>query len=75
MQALLTNLNDATFTPVSSITDEAVTKEAEADINRTIDVMEKQEHIEVVTDENGSRSLRLTPSGVALVNMFNQGGV
>lgn len=74
MKALLTALNADTFTAVSAITDEAVSGETSEDVNRTIRVMEMQGHLEVTTDASGNKSLRLTPSGVNMVNVFKKDG-
>lgn len=74
MKALLLALNADTFTAVSAIEDEAVSGETFEDVDRTIRVMEMQGHVEVITDASGNKSLRLTPSGVNMVNVFNKGG-
>lgn len=66
MKALLKSLNAQTFTPFASITDPIVANELNEDVIRTVYIMEMQKHIEVQTNPDGSLSLRLTPSGVAL---------
>lgn len=75
MKALLRNLNADTFTPFASITDPVVANELIEDALRTVRVMEAQQHIEVQTNPDGSQSLRLTPSGVALLSAINGGAI
>lgn len=72
-RALLEGLNDATFTRLADHPSPDVASEEDDNVTRTIRVLEKQEHLEVVTDDNGDVSLRLTPSGAQLLSIFNQG--
>lgn len=68
MKALLTNLNDATFTPIPQITDPLVAGEQAQNVDSTVKILSDMGFVEVQTDANGVKSLRLTPSGLTHTN-------
>jgi hypothetical protein len=67
MNGLLYGANDTTFTQLHKIEDEAVLTSDVEDVGRVVNVLAQMGYIEVETDANGVQSIRLTPSGVALV--------
>lgn len=64
MKALLSSLNASTFTPVSAITDPLVSSEDVNNVDSTVKILADMEYIEVQANADGTKSLRLTPSGV-----------
>lgn len=65
--ALVQGANDATFTRVSAISAQAITEEEPANVSRVVDTLSRMGMLEVTKDENGA-SIRLSPSGVDLLN-------
>lgn len=70
MKALFLALNATTFTSIPTIADPLVSGEETANVDRTVKILSDMEYVEVQTDANGVKSLRLTPSGVAHSNAF-----
>ena len=68
MKALVAALNPDTFTPVSDIA--IATVEEPQNVESVIRVFESMGRVEVVTDENGAKSLKLTADGVDWKNAF-----
>lgn len=73
MKGLLNSLNATTFTAIPTITDPVVSGEEAANVDSTVKILADMQYVEVQTDANGVKSLRLTPSGVTHTNV-NFGG-
>lgn len=69
MEALFGGLNETTFTPISAIQDPLVSQEEKVHVDSTVKILSDMQYLEVQTDANGAKSLRLTPSGVAHKNL------
>jgi len=73
MSALFNALNETTFTPISAIQDPLVAGEEKVHVDSTVKILSDMQYIEVQTDANGAKSLRITPSGSKHKNMYFQG--
>jgi hypothetical protein len=68
ISGLIHGANSDAFTALDAIDSPVILNEDVENIDNTVGVLEMQGFIEVQTDAEGHKSIRLTPSGVAMAS-------